>query len=133
MVSKASDDLPEPESPVKTTSLSRGMESVTFLRLCSRAPRMVIWSVGIRTIGYPLFPRDRKRAAGRRHQAPAVRFHHPALGHGCPPPGVHHAAHRDQPLTKLRRRDEIQLEVEAHCARHAWLERAQTAAHGRVG
>src|SRR6266550_197556 len=53
MVSKASDDLPDPDRPVKTTSLSRGMDSVTFFRLCSRAPRMVIWSVGIwGTFGY---------------------------------------------------------------------------------
>src|SRR5579859_788513 len=53
MVSKASDDLPEPERPVKTTSLSRGIDRVTFLRLCSRAPRIVIWSVGaIGTLGY---------------------------------------------------------------------------------
>src|SRR5437879_13873074 len=42
MVSKASDDLPEPESPVKTTSLSRGMVRSTSFRLCSRAPRMTI-------------------------------------------------------------------------------------------
>src|SRR5271167_290345 len=42
MVSKASEDLPEPESPVNTTSLSRGIARSTFLRLCSRAPRMVI-------------------------------------------------------------------------------------------
>src|SRR6267143_538454 len=52
MVSMASEDFPEPESPVKTTSLSRGIDRVTFLRLCSRAPRIVIWSVGIRTFGY---------------------------------------------------------------------------------
>src|SRR5205823_4982215 len=52
MVSKASDDLPEPDSPVKTTSLSRGIDSVTFFRLCSRAPRIVMWSMGIRTLGY---------------------------------------------------------------------------------
>src|SRR5512142_1832939 len=38
MVSKARDDLPEPLSPVITTSLSRGMSSVRFFRLCSRAP-----------------------------------------------------------------------------------------------
>src|SRR6516164_6708428 len=42
MVSKASEDLPEPARPVKTTSLSRGMATSMFLRLCSRAPRMVI-------------------------------------------------------------------------------------------
>src|SRR5215207_4740056 len=39
MVSKASDDFPEPDSPVNTTSLSRGITRSTFLRLCSRAPR----------------------------------------------------------------------------------------------
>src|ERR1700694_1631750 len=42
MVSNASDDFPEPDSPVKTTSLSRGISTSMFLRLCSRAPRMVI-------------------------------------------------------------------------------------------
>src|SRR5665213_483584 len=43
MVSNASEDLPEPERPVKTTNWSRGMATSMFLRLCSRAPRMVIW------------------------------------------------------------------------------------------
>src|SRR5687767_2651301 len=42
MVSNASDDLPEPDSPVNTTSLSRGSSTSTFLRLCSRAPRTEI-------------------------------------------------------------------------------------------
>src|SRR5438045_762094 len=39
MVSKASEDFPEPERPVITTSRSRGISTSTFLRLCSRAPR----------------------------------------------------------------------------------------------
>src|SRR5258708_3736694 len=42
MVSKASEDLPEPESPVNTTRWSRGISRSTFLRLCSRAPRIEI-------------------------------------------------------------------------------------------
>src|SRR5215831_1753831 len=42
MVSKASEDLPEPESPVNTTSWSRGISRSMFLRLCSRAPRIAI-------------------------------------------------------------------------------------------
>src|ERR1700722_13881110 len=42
MVSKASEDLPEPDRPVNTTSRSRGMSRSTFLRLCSRAPRIEI-------------------------------------------------------------------------------------------
>src|SRR5580765_3108040 len=40
MVSNASDDLPEPEIPVSTTSLSRGSSRLTLRRLCSRAPRI---------------------------------------------------------------------------------------------
>ena len=32
-----------PERPVTTTMTSRGNETVTFLRLCSRAPRTTIW------------------------------------------------------------------------------------------
>src|SRR5579859_6268308 len=39
MVSKARDDLPDPDRPVITTSWSRGMSMSTFLRLCWRAPR----------------------------------------------------------------------------------------------
>src|SRR5690349_2436879 len=42
MVSNARDDLPDPDKPVNTTSLSRGISRSTFLRLCSRAPRIVI-------------------------------------------------------------------------------------------
>src|SRR5436190_5556887 len=42
MVSKASEDLPEPDRPVNTASLSRGISTSMFLRLCSRAPRIVI-------------------------------------------------------------------------------------------
>src|SRR5450432_3808579 len=42
MVSNASEDFPEPDRPVNTTSRSRGISRSTFFRLCSRAPRMVI-------------------------------------------------------------------------------------------
>src|SRR5437870_2409638 len=38
MVSKARLDLPEPERPVTTMSLSRGISTDTFFRLCTRAP-----------------------------------------------------------------------------------------------
>src|SRR3954454_14100570 len=50
MVSKASDDLPEPESPVITTRESRGSSTSTSLRLCSRAPvtTMEFWREDIR-------------------------------------------------------------------------------------
>src|SRR5687767_13049820 len=49
MVSKASDDLPEPLSPVITTSLSRGISNVRFFKLCSRAPPSLIQSFAIST------------------------------------------------------------------------------------
>src|SRR4051812_44440429 len=42
MVSKAREDFPLPESPVTTTIMSRGRETFTFFRLCSRAPRTTI-------------------------------------------------------------------------------------------
>src|SRR5438876_5734957 len=47
MVSKASDDFPEPESPVMTVRRLRGIETETFLRLCSRAPRTTRYSWAI--------------------------------------------------------------------------------------
>src|SRR5688500_5755432 len=47
MVSNASEDLPLPDSPVMTTSLSRGMVRLMFLRLCCLAPRISIASRGI--------------------------------------------------------------------------------------
>src|SRR5687767_3652092 len=40
MVSKASDDLPDPLTPVKTISCPAGSVRSTFFRLCVRAPRM---------------------------------------------------------------------------------------------
>src|SRR5882724_2514604 len=54
MVSNASDDLPEPDRPVITTSLCRGMSTSIFLRLWSRAPRTLIhsWAIrGVRSLG----------------------------------------------------------------------------------
>src|SRR3989304_2162987 len=49
MVSKASEDLPEPESPVITTNLSRGISTEMFFRLCALAPttRMTLCSMNL--------------------------------------------------------------------------------------
>ena len=41
-MSKASDDLPDPETPVITVSFSWGIESEMFFRLWTRAPRILI-------------------------------------------------------------------------------------------
>src|SRR5690606_12214750 len=51
MVSNASEDLPEPDSPVKTIRRSRGSSRSIFRRLWVRAPRMTMAEVGIGT-GY---------------------------------------------------------------------------------
>src|SRR5579859_135614 len=39
MVSKAREDLPDPERPVMTVRELRGISTLIFLRLCWRAPR----------------------------------------------------------------------------------------------
>ena len=44
IVSKARDDLPEPESPVKTMSLSLGIVKFIFFKLFSLAPLITILS-----------------------------------------------------------------------------------------
>src|SRR5215216_3505845 len=44
MVSNASELLPDPDNPVRTTSLSPGISMSMFLRLCSRAPRTLMRS-----------------------------------------------------------------------------------------
>src|SRR5690349_18125560 len=38
-VPNAKEDFPDPDTPVNTTNASLGMSRLTFLRLCSRAPR----------------------------------------------------------------------------------------------
>src|SRR5688500_6426513 len=43
MVSKARLDLPDPDRPVMTVRLSRGISTSMPLRLCSRAPRTEMW------------------------------------------------------------------------------------------
>src|SRR6185437_16016321 len=54
MVSKASEDLPEPDRPVITISRSRGRSRSMFLRLCVRAPRMRLVSMALGYGGSPL-------------------------------------------------------------------------------
>src|SRR4029079_15118393 len=61
MVSNASDDLPEPESPVNTINCSRGSTRSTLRRLCSRAPRIRIVLLDVSATGriLPGRPADR--------------------------------------------------------------------------
>src|SRR5688500_19775916 len=44
--------LPDPATPVTTTSTPRGMSTFTFLRLFARAPRTFISPLGVRTDGF---------------------------------------------------------------------------------
>src|SRR5947208_13051742 len=70
MVSNASDDLPEPDRPVRTISLSRGSSRLMLRRLCSRAPRTTILSAtdakstGERAFGGRTSAECRRRADG---------------------------------------------------------------------
>src|SRR5687768_15512676 len=73
MVSKASEDLPEPLSPVMTTSWSRGISTSMFFRLCARAPRTTMRSLAMECLLYVrhagLTPEDRRRGPrGRRRE-----------------------------------------------------------------
>src|SRR3954471_24614924 len=80
MVSNASEDFPEPDRPVNTTSLSRGISTSTFLRLCSRAPRIVMarrlepafccWRFALITSSILVVPEEsQRRAIAPTHQA----------------------------------------------------------------
>src|SRR5882672_12963312 len=56
MVSKASDDLPEPLTPVTMISFPTGSVRSMFLRLCVRAPRMTrsaASAAGVSTVRFP--------------------------------------------------------------------------------
>src|SRR5229473_4816036 len=84
MVSKAKLDLPEPERPVTTTSLSRGISTDMFFRLCTRAPctAMVVRAAALRVAGAVLaailpFPQIDERLFLHHDVA------HPCELHGC--------------------------------------------------
>src|SRR5258708_20539045 len=56
MVSKASEDLPDPDSPVITVTAFRGISKLMFLRLCWRGPRTMIFVIPLRRGPPPLSP-----------------------------------------------------------------------------
>ena len=55
--------MPEPDSPVITTSASRGSVSEMSLRLCSRAPETTIWLLA--AISSSLYEGEQTFACGR--------------------------------------------------------------------
>src|SRR5712692_7990372 len=54
MVSKASDDFPDPDRPVMTTRRFRGISTSMFLRLWTRAPRTAIQSCAMNSVSFLL-------------------------------------------------------------------------------
>src|SRR4029077_2110628 len=68
MVSKASDDLPDPDTPVTTVRVLWGTSISTFLRLWTRAPRTTMLSVcvGLKDIESGPKPRWSQRARAQR-------------------------------------------------------------------
>src|SRR4029077_20260645 len=88
MVSKARDDFPDPDSPVKTTSLSLGIVRSMSFKLCSRAPRMTI-SVCCAAAFFDL-PTDLRPHATRLRFVPLARLgggrrrHGITIFHGVP-------------------------------------------------
>src|SRR5690242_13365745 len=70
MVSKASEDLPEPDRPVMTISLSRGRSTSTLARLWVRAPRTRMVS---RAMDYLGSERTTECTPPRRRGAKATR------------------------------------------------------------
>src|SRR5690349_15553325 len=69
MVSKAREDLPEPERPVITVKRSRGMSTFMFLRLCWRAPFTLMRSMAIAKTRHSngrIFAPQAKRSSGAR-------------------------------------------------------------------
>src|SRR3990170_3580569 len=71
MVSNASDDFPEPETPVITTSLSRGISRSIPFRLCSRAPRMTILPLDIDSLS-PKMPSQEFSAKSNLYYNPLL-------------------------------------------------------------
>src|SRR4029079_5070898 len=76
MVSNASDDLPEPDRPVITTSLSRGISTSMFLRLCSRAPLMTIFFMSDGGAGPPTIHTLRAKVALQPQRVGRTDFQH---------------------------------------------------------
>src|SRR5208283_2427298 len=74
MVSKASEDLPEPLRPVMTVRAWRGISTLTFFRLCIRAPCTEMRSSMLAAWGGTprIVPFEFPGAGGREHLAEVV-------------------------------------------------------------
>lgn len=75
MVSNASEDLPDPETPLTTVSLPWGISQEMLFRLCVRAPRITIASFE----GLKGKTPDRNLAAGSQSPQPSTEHMPPEL------------------------------------------------------
>ena len=67
MVSKTKEDFPDPDKPVTTTSLSRGIEMSIFLRLWALAPSISIeFSINSKTQKYYFWNKETKVILGMK-------------------------------------------------------------------
>src|SRR5579864_2628886 len=80
MVSKASEDLPDPETPVTTVMALCGISKSMFLRLWTRAPRTTILSLEISDIRIQKRPSAEIRMPPRTEgsESPAESFYYKA-------------------------------------------------------
>src|ERR1700730_16550799 len=71
MVSNASEDFPDPDNPVMTVSVLRGISTLIFLRLCWRAPRTT-------SLVRPMIPRlpPQEPLAHSADTEARITFHH---------------------------------------------------------
>src|ERR1035441_8071382 len=98
MVSKASDDLPEPLNPVMTTNLSRGMERLKFFKLCWRAPP-IFMNFPAMTQNFAIRPSDNSTRTHPKRKPPSNMGGKVArLAHeGKPPASSPSPPHRTNP------------------------------------
>src|ERR1035437_1760726 len=97
MVSKASELLPDPETPLITVSFPWGISQEMFFRLCVRAPRMMMASFKGKAPGEKA--RRRVPVPSARLRAQTAILHYRALGDPSPDSGreTHYRQYSDNP------------------------------------
>src|SRR5690349_16636849 len=123
MVSKASELFPDPETPVITTSWSRGMSTSSDLRLCSAAPRTLMDFTSANRmlpIGCPLcgnlsWAKAKSRKIASDCAARARRSDPQPLDAQLP-----HFAALEQQRGKAQRFDDVQQSIDGSDTHIAW-------------
>lgn len=105
MVSKASDDFPDPLNPVMTVKVLRGISTSMFFRLCCRAPCTVM-----RSSNNSIFPYSPRRPGQISFLFKAIAIRNGCGGAGC---GYKSGMTRERMTTiwSLARRAEVALRI----------------------